>query len=79
MKCAVLNVRVISGMIMRKWKFATQTLIGPPLANTMMNPRRNLMMKATDTRYYYNVDENLCADEDFVIYFLCGMEVSEDE
>ena len=32
------------------------------------------MMKATDTRYYYNADENLCADEDFVIYFLCGME-----
>ena len=31
-------------------------------------------MKATDTRYYYNADENLCADEDFVIYFLCGME-----
>ena len=28
----------------------------------------------TDVRYYYNVDENLCADEDFVIYFLCGME-----
>ena len=32
------------------------------------------MMKATDTRYYYNADENLCADEDFVIYFLCEME-----
>ena len=31
-------------------------------------------MKATETRYYYNADENLCADEDFVIYFLCGME-----
>ena len=32
------------------------------------------MMKDTDTRYYYNADENLCADEDFVIYFLCEME-----
>ena len=32
------------------------------------------MMKATNTRYYYNADENLCADEDFVVYFLCEME-----
>ena len=28
----------------------------------------------TDVRYYYNADENLCADEAFVIYFLCEME-----
>lgn len=31
-------------------------------------------MKATDTRYYYNADENLCADEEFAVYFLCEME-----
>lgn len=31
-------------------------------------------MKATDTRYYYNADENLCADEEFAVYFLCEVE-----
>lgn len=46
MKCAVLNVRATFGMITRKWKFAMLTVIGPPPANTMMNRRRNLMMKA---------------------------------
>lgn len=32
------------------------------------------MMKATETRYYYNANENLCADEEFAVYFLCEME-----
>ena len=40
MKCAVLNVRAISGMITRKWKSATLTVIGPPLANMMIMKRR---------------------------------------
>lgn len=66
------------GITGRKWEdpipIAITMTPGPPLANTMMNRRRNSMMKATETRYYYNADENLCADEDFVIYFLCGME-----
>lgn len=45
MKCGVLNVRATTGTIMRKWKSATQTLIGPPLVNTMMNRRRKKMSK----------------------------------
>ena len=40
MKCAVLNVRATSGTIMRKWKSATLTVIGPPLANMMIMNRR---------------------------------------
>lgn len=31
-------------------------------------------MKATETRYYYNADENLCADEEFTVHFLCMTE-----
>lgn len=31
-------------------------------------------MKATETRYYYNADENICADEEFTIHFLCMTE-----
>ena len=40
MKCAVLNVRATFGMITRKWKSATLTVIGPPLVNTMTLKRR---------------------------------------
>ena len=40
MKCAVLNVRAISGTIMKKWKSAMLTVIGLPLANTMIMKRR---------------------------------------
>ena len=31
-------------------------------------------MKATETRYYYNANENLCVDEEFAVYFLCEVE-----
>lgn len=41
----MLNVRATTGTTMRKWKSATQTLIGPPPVNTMMNPRRKKMSK----------------------------------
>ena len=40
MKCAVLNVRATFGMITRKWKSATLTVIGPPLVNMMIMKRR---------------------------------------
>ena len=40
MKCVALNVRATFGMIMRKWKSAMLTVIGLPLANTMIMKRR---------------------------------------
>ena len=40
MKCAAMNVRATFGMIMRKWKSAMLTVIGPPLANMMIMNRR---------------------------------------
>ena len=40
MKCAALNVRATSGTIMRKWKPATPTVIGPLPVNTMIMKRR---------------------------------------
>ena len=36
----MLNVRATFGTITRKWKSATLTVIGPPLANTMIMKRR---------------------------------------
>lgn len=41
MKCAVLNVHATTGMITKKWKSVTQTLIGLPLVNTT---RRKMSM-----------------------------------
>ena len=40
MKCVVLNVRATFGTTTKKWKSAMLTLIGPPLANTMIMKRR---------------------------------------
>ena len=41
----MLNVRATSGTTTRKWKSATQILIGPPPANTIMNWRKKKMSK----------------------------------
>ena len=49
MKCGVLNVRATTGTITRKWKSATPTLIGLPLVNTMMNPRRKKRIKKSSS------------------------------
>ena len=63
MKCAALNVRATTGTIMRKWKSATLILTGPPLANTMMNQRRNKKMK---------IKCPYCGSEDYECYDRVG-------
>ena len=40
MKCVALNVRTTFGTTMKKWKSATLTVIGPPLANTTTMKKR---------------------------------------
>ena len=62
MKCAVLNVRATTGTTTRKWKSATQTLIGPPLANTMMNRRKKKM----------TIKCPYCGSEEYEVYDTCG-------
>ena len=62
MKCAVLNVRATTGTTTRKWKSAMQTLIGPPLVNTMMNRRRKKM----------TIKCPYCGSEEYEVYDTCG-------